>query len=90
MSFDGYTTNSPPPFVKRTYDKHEEACKSHGHENGLCPRCSIDAMRDVAHQMSEAWVSALHDNDVVDMKDAEGANKKSLIQMVQDELARKR
>jgi hypothetical protein len=90
VSFDGYTTDNPPAFVKTTYAKHEEACRSHGHENGLCPRCSIDAMRDVAHQMSEAWCSALHKNDIADVKDADGANGKFLLAIVQEELAQKR
>jgi hypothetical protein len=40
--------------------------------------------------INEAWCNALHNNDIVDMVDAEGENKKTILLFVDEELERMR
>lgn len=40
--------------------------------------------------INQAWIDALHNNDIVDMVDAEGENKKTLLLFVDEELKRLR
>lgn len=52
------------------------------------------AIRDVQSEEQAkchlVWISVLHDNGIVDMKDADGSNKRLLLGLVEAKLAQER
>lgn len=71
-------------------------------EHGNCPpnctcRCHTESSSGKIARLeaelkliNRAWVEALHNNDIVDMVDAEGENKKTILLFVDEELERLR
>lgn len=69
---------------------------------GICKdncdcRCHSESSSDKISRLeaelkliNRAWVEALHNNDIVDMADAEGENMKAILPMVQAELKKLR
>lgn len=48
------------------------------------------ALLDEKSLINQAWINALHNNDIVDMKDADGENMKAICLFVDEELKRLR
>lgn len=73
-------------------------------EYGICKkdckcRCHIESYGDtivrlrqelktVIADVNHAWINALHKNAIVDMEDADGENRKEILAMVAEELAK--
>ncbi len=57
---------------------------------GACGEClhraALLATKMEKERINKAWLSALHNNDIVDVKDADGSNGEFLLRVVEEEL----
>lgn len=73
----------------------KEDCSCRCHVYGSNERAAkferrVIELEDELKLINRAWVEALHQNDIVDMIDAEGENMKAILPMVQEALKRLR
>ncbi len=63
-------------------------CRCHHESSGDQIARLRKELKTVVADVNQAWINALHKNDVVDMVDAEGENRKAILAMVAEELTK--